>query len=63
MTMEREIQDLSAVVERLAMKFPEQARPDIESVVAEEHSKLDEGRIRDFVPLLVERAAKARLRG
>ncbi|OFI38132.1 hypothetical protein BIU82_06450 [Arthrobacter sp. SW1] len=63
MTMESEVLALLAVVDRLAGKFPDQPRAEIESVVAEEHSKLDDGRIRDFVPLLVERAAKARLRG
>lgn len=50
-----------AVIERLAGRFPKLDRSDIAAVVAEEHDKLSDGPIRDFVPVLVERAAKARL--
>ncbi len=61
MAAQTEAQALLAVIDRLASRFPEQPRADIESVVAEEHGKLSEGPIRDFVPLLVEHAAKNRL--
>ena len=50
-----------AVVERLTARFPDQQRSVIEEVVAEEHGLLDDGPIRDFIPVLVERAAKIRL--
>ena len=61
MTKEPEARALMAVVERLAERFPNEQRSVIEDVVAEEHGSLDEGRIRDYVPILVERAAKLRL--
>lgn len=50
-----------AVIDRLAERFPDRQRSFIEDVVAEEHGLLDGGPIRDYVPLLVERAAKLRL--
>ena len=50
-----------AVVERLTARFPDQQRSVIEEIVAEEHGLLDDGPIRDFIPVLVERAAKIRL--
>ncbi|WP_374199806.1 three-helix bundle dimerization domain-containing protein [Arthrobacter sp. SO5] len=49
------------VVDRLAERFPAVPRSSIEDAVREEHHALDSGRVRDFVPVLVERAAKARL--
>ncbi|MFF2318199.1 three-helix bundle dimerization domain-containing protein [Arthrobacter sp. NPDC058097] len=52
---------LHAVVDRLANKLPELSRERIEDVVQEEHSSLDKGRVRDFVPALVEHAARDRL--
>lgn len=61
MTKELEARALMSVVDRLAERFPEEQRSTIEDVVVEEHSSLDEGPIRDYVPLLVERAAKLRL--
>lgn len=60
MTSEPEIRTLLAVVDRLVERFPHTQRSVIEAVVAEEHRLLD-GPIRDYVPLLVERAAKRRL--
>lgn len=62
MAKETEAQAVLAVIERLAGRFPDLDRSDIETVVAEEHAKLSDGPVRDFVPVLVERAAKARLR-
>jgi len=50
-----------AVIDRLAARFPDRERSIIEDVVAEEHELLDDGPIRDYVPVLVERAAKLRL--
>lgn len=58
---ETEIRALRAVVERLARRFPDQPLAVIEDVVAYEHSLLAESRVRDYIPLLVERAAKLRL--
>lgn len=48
-------------MERLAERFPDKDRSAIEQIVAEEHELLDDGPIRDYVPVLVERAARLRL--
>ncbi|WP_286132809.1 three-helix bundle dimerization domain-containing protein [Arthrobacter sp. OY3WO11] len=61
MLKKTEIQALTDVVDRLAAHFPGEPRSVIEDVVAHEHSLLDEGRVRDYIPILVERAAKLRL--
>lgn len=62
MTREDEARALVAVISNLAERFPDTPRSDIETVVAEEHGKLNGGPIRDYVPLLVEHAAKKRLK-
>lgn len=61
MGMTNEPEALMAVIDRLAERFPHHQRSVIEDVVAEEHGLLDDGPVRDYVPLLVERAAKLRL--
>lgn len=52
---------LTVVVDRLAEKFPEVRRDIIEEVVQQQHRALDAGKVRDFVPVLVEHAARERL--
>ncbi|KIC63131.1 three-helix bundle dimerization domain-containing protein [Pseudarthrobacter phenanthrenivorans] len=61
MGVNEELRALSDVVDRLAAKFPALPREHIEDVVQEEHSLLDAGRVRAFVPVLVEHAARDRL--
>jgi translation initiation factor 2 alpha subunit (eIF-2alpha) len=61
MTKEPEARALMEVMDRLAERFPDKDRSAIEQIVAEEHELLDDGPIRDYVPVLVERAAKLRL--
>ncbi|MFH5879252.1 three-helix bundle dimerization domain-containing protein [Arthrobacter sp. NA-172] len=61
MTQEDEARALLAVINHLAERFPDKPRSDIESVVAEEHGNLSGGPIRDYVPILVEHAARNRL--
>jgi hypothetical protein len=61
MQRDNEPHALVAVIDRLAERFPNQPRPTIEMVVAEEHGLLNGGQIRDYIPVLVERAAKRRL--
>jgi len=50
------------VVDRLAGRFPDADRGRIAGIVSEEYDALDSGRIRTFIPTLVEKGAKARLR-
>ncbi|MDR6905787.1 hypothetical protein J2X63_001473 [Agromyces sp. 3263] len=53
---------IDEVVSRLSERFPTVSPEHIEAVVDEELHKFDGGRVRDFVPVLVERAAKKRLK-
>ena len=57
-----ETQAIDQVIDRLAERFPSLESGDIANVVDEEHRKLDGGRVRDFVPVLVEKAAMKRLK-
>ena len=57
-----ETQAIDQVIDRLAQRFPTLEREHIAHVVEDEHGQLDEGRVRDFVPVLVEKAAKRRLK-
>ncbi len=49
------------VVERLAARYPEAPRLLISEIVGEEYHGLDGGRIRAYVPTLVENGARTRL--
>ncbi|WP_203230680.1 three-helix bundle dimerization domain-containing protein [Agromyces humi] len=53
---------IDEVVSRLSEKFPALSPEYIKGVVDEELHRFDGGRVRDFVPVLVERAAKQRLK-
>ncbi|WP_199190298.1 three-helix bundle dimerization domain-containing protein [Cryobacterium sp. N22] len=57
-----ETQAIDQVIDRLSQRFPSLEREHIADVVQVEHGQLDEGRVRDFVPVLVEKAAKRRLK-
>jgi hypothetical protein len=46
------------VIERLIARYPSVSPEDIELLVRGIHQRFDGGRIRDFVPLLVEKAAR-----
>lgn len=61
MGVNEELRALGHVVDRLADKYPTVPREDIEDIVQQEHRSLDAGRVRDYVPILVEHAAKERL--
>lgn len=54
---------IAQVVERLEERFPAVASDEVARVVAEQHHALDGNPIRDYVPRLVEHAARDRLRG
>ncbi|MBP2208148.1 hypothetical protein JOJ86_005874 [Rhodococcus percolatus] len=62
MTTDEEIRQVGHVVERLVRKHPEVAREAIAAAVHDAHSHFDGCRIRDFVPLFVERRAHEQLR-
>jgi hypothetical protein len=55
-----EKQAVEQVTERLAVRFPGIPAAVVRSTVRDEHIKL-QGRVRDYVPVLVERAARERL--
>jgi hypothetical protein len=52
---------LATVVERLASRFLEGPPETIEQAVRGEYDEYDNSAIRDFVPILVERAVRAEL--
>ena len=53
---------IGEVVDWLAKQFPQVPVEAVEQVVSQSRPEFDEVPIRDFVPLFVERGAKARLR-
>jgi hypothetical protein len=53
---------IAKVTDRLAARYPDAPRPLIAGVVAEEYEILDGGRIRTYIPTLVEHGARNRLR-
>jgi hypothetical protein len=52
----------SSESERLAGKYPDVDRERISEIVAEEHHGFDDRPVRDFVPVLVEKSAKKRVK-
>ena len=52
---------IDQVVDRLAVRFPHVPRMHIAGIVSEEFAALNAGRIRTFIPTLVERGARVRL--
>ncbi|WLQ05807.1 three-helix bundle dimerization domain-containing protein [Arthrobacter oryzae] len=51
-----------AVVDRLSVRFPEAPRTHIAGIVGEEYESLAGGRIRSYIPTLVEHEARSRLK-
>ena len=49
------------VADRLAPRFPAMPRHRIEGIVAEEYDSLETGRIRIYIPTLIENSARTRL--
>ena len=56
-----EQQAMEHVAARLMAQYPDATRERVDEVVDEEHQRYDGRPVRDFVPVLVERAAKDRL--
>lgn len=57
-----ESKEIDEVIERLMKKFPTATRDEVVEAVSEEHEALTGNRVRDFVPVLVEKQAKKRLK-
>jgi hypothetical protein len=62
MATDNEVQAVAHVIDRLVQRFPDKPRSVVEEIVSEEVNALRDGPIRDYVPVLVERAAKDRLK-
>ena len=54
--------DRAPIVERLALRYPERPRTDIEGVVDRHWQTYRDATVRSFVPVLVSREAAAELR-
>ena len=57
-----EARAVDEVIDRLVGRFPDLSRDRIASVVETAHLELEGNPVRDFVPVLVERTAKQRLK-
>lgn len=57
-----EAKEIDEVIDRLMAKFPDATRDEVVDAVSAEHQALMGNRVRDFVPVLVEKQAKRRLR-
>ena len=57
-----EARAVSEVIDRLVGRFPDLPRDHIAAVVETAHLELEGNPVRDFVPVLVERTAKQRLK-
>ena|GEM_PF-6195702 len=58
MTGDEELLQIGDIVERLAFYYPSISRDQITHTVRLVHKRFEAARIRDFVPLLVEKAAR-----
>lgn len=63
MTHDEELLHIDQVIDRLGTRFPDVPREGIEQVVRSAHEHFATGKVRDFVPLLVERLAREKLQG
>ncbi|MFC9559051.1 three-helix bundle dimerization domain-containing protein [Agromyces sp. NPDC056965] len=57
-----EARAVGEVIDRLAGRFPDLPRDHVAAVVEAAHLELEGNPVRDFVPVLVERTAKQRLK-
>lgn len=56
-----EVMLIEQVIDRLAAAYSEVPRDDVAQTVTNVHHRFEDSRIREFVPLLVERRARAEL--
>jgi hypothetical protein len=52
---------IAGVVDRLSERFPDRPRPEISDTVDDVRHGFDDAKLRDFVPVLVEKGARDRL--
>ncbi|HEY9417634.1 hypothetical protein AXA44_27450 [Rhodococcus sp. SC4] len=52
---------LTRVIDRLQTRYPDVSRDTIDEVVRSAHGQFADRKVRDFVPLLVERAAREKI--
>ncbi|BDV31888.1 three-helix bundle dimerization domain-containing protein [Microbacterium terricola] len=57
-----ESEAIDHVVHRLRERFPDVPEAEVVAAVRAAHASMDDARVRDFVPVLVERAAKTTLK-
>jgi hypothetical protein len=57
-----ESKEIDEVIDRLMKKFPTATREEVVAAVSKEHEALMGNRVRDFVPVLVEKQAKKQLK-
>jgi len=58
MTGDDELLQVEKVIARLIARYPSVSSVDVELIVRTVHKRLAESRVRDFIPLLVEKAAR-----
>ncbi|GAF43328.1 three-helix bundle dimerization domain-containing protein [Rhodococcus wratislaviensis] len=63
MTNDEEILHVEHVIERLVVRYPDLPRETVEKIVHSAHAHYANGKVRDFVPLLVERNAREMIQG
>ncbi|WP_009476063.1 three-helix bundle dimerization domain-containing protein [Rhodococcus sp. JVH1] len=61
MSIDEERRQVERVAARLAAHHADLPHHRVEQIVHEAHTAFDAGRVRDFVPLLVERSAKRKI--
>lgn len=54
---------LEEMIERLQQRFPDASRETVVNAVEQARAAHDDAKVRDFVPVLIEKEAKARLKG
>jgi hypothetical protein len=62
MVLHSEIRALTDTIERLSTRFPLHSRAAVAEIVGQAHQRYDDSHLRDFVPVLVEREARLKLR-
>ncbi|WKG13302.1 hypothetical protein QX204_20850 [Nocardia sp. PE-7] len=55
---DNEAVQIDQVIERLIARFPAESPAEIELLVRRIHERFADARVRDFIPLLVEKAAR-----